>query len=245
MIDTCLTRPGAANIQFGTVNTTGATAPTAQTISFQSTAGGTGAGAVNGANTTIIGSLSAGTGTSGDIIFQTGVKPNSGTAQATATTALTIKGETGAAIVAGTISATLAVLGQANLPCYNSGTGLFTYTILATACVVSDGDAKNNFKPIDPEYALRVVICAVPGTFTYKPERNLGNDLHVGEIAQQMEKCAPELVTRDPVDGHADAIKQLELSPYLFGAIKALSRRLADNDNLRAEVEALRRSIAP
>lgn len=42
----------------------------------------------------MIGSLPTGTGTSGDIIFQTGVKTGSGTTQGAATTALTIKGET-------------------------------------------------------------------------------------------------------------------------------------------------------
>jgi hypothetical protein len=76
-------------LQFGT---TDAAVPVAQTLRVQSVVAGT--AAANGANWTLIGSLPTGTGTSGDIIFQTGVKTGSGTTQGTATTALTLKGET-------------------------------------------------------------------------------------------------------------------------------------------------------
>lgn len=86
--DTILSRNASATWQHGAAD---GSSPVAQTIRFQ---GGAGTN-VAGANATIIGSLSTGTANSGDIIFQTGVKPNtSGTTQATATTALTIKGET-------------------------------------------------------------------------------------------------------------------------------------------------------
>lgn len=62
-------------------------------------------GAATGTNTaavapTISGALSTGTGTNPDLVFQTGVKTTTGTAQATATTALTIKGETQALVAA-------------------------------------------------------------------------------------------------------------------------------------------------
>lgn len=70
----------------------------AQTLRVQSVVAGT--AAANGANWTLIGSLPTGTGTSGDIIIQTGVKTGSGTTQGTATTALTIKGETQAITIA-------------------------------------------------------------------------------------------------------------------------------------------------
>lgn len=86
-----LTSPTAAITQFGAANVNGS--PVAQTIKFQSALA---ASATNQAsvNTTVIGSLGTGTGTNGDIIFQSGVKTASGTNQATPTTALTIKGET-------------------------------------------------------------------------------------------------------------------------------------------------------
>lgn len=71
-----------------------AASPTAFSNTMQSVVGGT--NNANGANWTFVGSKSTGSGTSGDIIFQTGVHPGAGSAttQATPTTALTIKGET-------------------------------------------------------------------------------------------------------------------------------------------------------
>ena len=89
--DTYLSRPAAASWQLGPLD---AASPVAQTLRVQSVVAGT--SNANGANLTHIGSLSTGSGTSGDYIIQTGVAPGSGspTVQATATTALTIKGET-------------------------------------------------------------------------------------------------------------------------------------------------------
>lgn len=55
-----------------------------------------------GGTVTIIPGLSTGAGTNPDLIFQTGIKIASGTGFGTATTALTIKGETQAVIAAGT-----------------------------------------------------------------------------------------------------------------------------------------------
>lgn len=65
-------------------------------------------GAATGTNTaavapTISGALSTGTATNPDLVFQTGVKTTSGTGQATATTALTIKGETQVATFASAV----------------------------------------------------------------------------------------------------------------------------------------------
>lgn len=67
-------------------------APVAQSFQAQSVLAGTSNTA--GANWTLIGSLSSGSGASGDIIFQTGGTGAGATAQNTATTALTIKGAT-------------------------------------------------------------------------------------------------------------------------------------------------------
>ncbi len=93
--DVVLSGPTTANLQFGNPD---AAVAVAQTTKVQSVVAGT--AAANGANWTLIGSLPTGTGTSGDIIFQTGVKTGSGTTQGTPTTALTIKGETQAITIA-------------------------------------------------------------------------------------------------------------------------------------------------
>lgn len=87
--DAILSRKAAASWQLGAAD---AAVAVAQTLRVQSVVAGT--AATNGANWTLAGSLPTGTGTSGDIIIQTGVKTGSGTTQGTATTAITIKGET-------------------------------------------------------------------------------------------------------------------------------------------------------
>jgi hypothetical protein len=87
--DITLSRKAAANLQLGAAD---AASPVAQTISVQSVAAGTSNTA--GVSRTEVGSLSTGSGTSGDIIFQTGGTGAGSTAQNTATTALTIKGGT-------------------------------------------------------------------------------------------------------------------------------------------------------
>lgn len=94
-----MSAPATAMAQFGALD---AASPVAQTLRVQSVVAGT--TATSGQNWTLIGSLPTGTGTSGDIILQTGVKTGSGTTQGTATTALTIKGETQAAIFNGPAS---------------------------------------------------------------------------------------------------------------------------------------------
>ena len=83
---------GGATLQLGAANVNGA--PVAQTLQVQSPLAGSATNTA-GANFTIIGGLGTGTGTGGDIIFQTNVKTTTGTVQGTPTTVLTIKGEPG------------------------------------------------------------------------------------------------------------------------------------------------------
>lgn len=66
-------------------------------------------GAATGSNIAAVapvisGALSTGTGTNPDLIFQTGVKTTTGSSQATATTGLTLKGETQALLATGSLS---------------------------------------------------------------------------------------------------------------------------------------------
>jgi hypothetical protein len=86
---TLFSSPTNASWQSGAAD---AAAPVAQTFRTQSVVAGTSNTA--GQNWTFIGSLSTGSGTSGDIIFQTGGTGAGATAQNTATTGLTIKGGT-------------------------------------------------------------------------------------------------------------------------------------------------------
>lgn len=93
--DLFLSRKAAANLQIGNAD---AAAPVAQILSFQSVVAGTTNTA--GVNTTLIGSLSTGSGASGDLILQTGGTGAGATVQNAAATALTIKGATQAVVIA-------------------------------------------------------------------------------------------------------------------------------------------------
>jgi hypothetical protein len=91
--DVFIRRAAAAALQFGAAD---AAAPVAQTTQVQSVVAGTTNTA--GVNWTLKGSLSTGSGTSGDIILQTGGTGAGSTAQNTATSALTVKGATQAVL---------------------------------------------------------------------------------------------------------------------------------------------------
>lgn len=79
------------------LNNINAASPVSQTLQAQNAATGNNNGA---ATFTDIASLSVGNGTSGDRVFQTGKNGNGSGVLATATTALTLKGETQAVVVA-------------------------------------------------------------------------------------------------------------------------------------------------
>ena len=87
--DTVFSRHAAANWQLGSAD---AAAPIAQTLGVQSVVAGTSNTA--GANWTLNGSVSTGSGTSGDIVFKTGGTGAAATVQNSEVAALTLKGAT-------------------------------------------------------------------------------------------------------------------------------------------------------
>jgi len=93
-----LTSAASNTAQFGSGDSG---TPAAQTIKFQNGSGTN----IAAANATIIAPLATGNATNGDLIFQTGVKTTSGTGAPTATTTLTLKGETQQANFAGVVNA--------------------------------------------------------------------------------------------------------------------------------------------
>lgn len=86
---TILSSPASAAWQLGAAD---AAAPVAQSLFVQNVVAGT--SNTGGANATIQGSLSTGSGISGDVIFKTGGTGAAATAQNSAVAALTIKGAT-------------------------------------------------------------------------------------------------------------------------------------------------------
>jgi hypothetical protein len=88
-----LTSPGTGSVQLGAAD---AASPVGQALSAQSVS--TGTSNTNGVNWTLKGSTSTGSGTAGDIIFQTGGTGAGATSQNAQVTALTLKGATQEAI---------------------------------------------------------------------------------------------------------------------------------------------------
>lgn len=130
-----ITVAAANTLQFGTPDAAG---PNAFTLKAQSVVAGN--SNVAGVNLTLKGSLSTGSGVSGDIIFQTGGTGAGSTSQNTATTALTIKGATQEIICAAPIR--FAGYTVATLPAGNAGDNAYVTDALAPtflATVVGGG----------------------------------------------------------------------------------------------------------
>jgi hypothetical protein len=77
---------------------------------------------------------------------------------------------------------------------------------------------------------MQVVASLEPKEYHYRPETNMGDDVHFGFTAEQVEKVDPNLITYEK-DGQPHAVKYNELWPFLTAAIKELK---SENDNLRA-----------
>jgi hypothetical protein len=118
--------------------------------------------------------------------------------------------------------------------CYNTGTGLATWN--GAGCNVSDVRLKKNIQtlenPLDKIAQLRGV------TFDWKTETKAHHGPQIGFIAQEVEKVFPSAVATGE-DGMKSVSYDKLVAPLVEG-VKALK---ADNDNLRREVEELRREI--
>jgi len=133
-----------------------------------------------------------------------------------------------------TVSGTLTVAGivataQADVVCTTSA-GLLTYQVSATGCAASSIRFKEDLKAIADAMALDVVTRLEPKSYHYRPETDMGSDVHFGFTAEQVGKIAPDLITYED-DGQPHAVKYNELHAFYAGAFRQLK---ADNDNLRA-----------
>lgn len=151
---------GSGDFLFGG---TGSATPVAQIFQMQPGAGTN----IAGQNFTLTGSLSTGTATDGDLIFQTGVANGvSGTGAATPTTALTIKGETQQVVAAkgltvASITGSTQCL-QANTSGVVSGTG----AACGTASTIASGASALGTAAIASATCATVVTASAPSTAT-------------------------------------------------------------------------------
>ena len=231
---TFLQSPAAATMQQG--NYDAATA-TAQTTQVQSVLAGT--SNTGGANWTLIGSLSTGSGTSGDIIFKTGGMGATATSVNAAATAFTIKGATQGVIMsqqATTQGATwmtgLATSSgtQVSFLCRDANNQIIADT--GATCVASSRRFKEFIEPI--ESALSSVIKMIPVSFSYK---KTGNDVldnspnhkfrQVGFIAEDAEKVDRRLVTYD-AEGQVNGFRYGNYVAVLTKAIQEQQIQIND-----------------
>ena len=112
---------------------------------------------------------------------------------------------------------------ETDMLCFNTSTGLVTHSTVAQQCTVSDANLKQEITPIDPRRALAVVTGFDPIEFHYRPEADMGSDLHMGFTMQRVASIEPKLAT-------PNGIKYGELSPWLVAAIQ----------QLKAEIDALK-----
>lgn len=134
---------------------------------------------------------------------------------------------------------TLAASTAVDTVCYSTVTGLFTEEPTGTTCTVSDERKKTAMLPIDNRRSLDIILASSPISYYYKPEAHLDDDYHLGFGAQTLARIAPELVQRD-AEGVPEAVKQIELLPITWAAIKQIG---ADNDERDAEIARLRRRV--
>ena len=129
--DTILTRHAAANWQLGAAD---AAAPVAQTLGVQSVVAGTSNTA--GVNWALNGSVSTGSGTSGDIVLKTGGTGAGAAVQNAEVTALTIKGATQNVVFAAALvsSGTLPTLTTGTCSGSSAAGGSFAGTFVAATC---------------------------------------------------------------------------------------------------------------
>ena len=182
-------------------------------------------------NTTAPLSISGGIGSNAALIIN---QTNSGdifTASASGTTRLTL-GNAGALILSSGV--TESNTGQ--YLCIN--TTSFEIGRNNTACSASSARFKENINNLS--YGLSDVMNLRPVTFTFKPEMNLGNDLQVGFIAEEVEKVIPELVSYDS-QGRPSGVNYPNMTALLTHAIQELAQRLdATSDSVTIAGQSLR-----
>lgn len=141
----------------------------------------------------------------------------------------------------GALAATLATAVGTNVVCNTPGTKTaLTVQVSATGCAASSARFKEGIASLNRQKALDDVLKFEPVSYFYKPEFDMGKDLHVGFTAEQIGSVDPQWITYEDDGFTPHAVKYNEMAPLLAAAIQQLK---ADNDNLRAELEDLKRRV--
>ena len=219
-----ISQPNSSTIHLGAVD---GAAPVAQTLGVQGVAAGYSNTA--GANWTHVGSLSTGSGASGDIIFQTGGTGAGATVQNSAVTALVIKGATQ----------------NIRLPAITTDSGLTDTTVcqdttnhalfsgsgtIGICLGTSSARFKHDINPLAP--GLDAILRLHPISYYLNADHGDPTHLLYGFTAEQMQPVLPALVGLD-AKGRPNTADYVGLIPVL---VKAVQQQQAEIEALKAEV---------
>jgi hypothetical protein len=138
----------------------------------------------------------------------------------------------------GGITATLTNAAGTEIVCYTAGTnGLMTYEPSVAGCVPSDPLLKDRGADLKPEQALAALNALVPGSGTFKAAAHLDSREHVWLYADQVCDMDARLCERD-----ASGTRNYDKVGIMAYAVAAIKELKADNDNLKVEVERMRRA---
>ncbi len=136
----------------------------------------------------------------------------------------------------GGITGTLTNVATTSAVCYNTSTGLLTYDGTLGTCTVSTMRVKHDIRPLATGSLLDGVLRMQPDSFFYNDDQHTPGQ-QLGLMAEDLAAIDGRLVSYDD-QGRPNAIRFLgPMAAYLIGSIKELK---ADNDNLRAELKAVR-----
>jgi hypothetical protein len=199
-------------------------APVAQTIGVQNVV--TGTSNTGGANWTLNGSRSTGTGVGGKLIFQGSLTGSTGTAVNTNFPILTLN-------PGGATTATVQLGDGTNFTTYDSCTALTTGATGVMACTASAMRFKNLY-PSQPLNVAGLDNLRTDIPWKYRDDAGHGLDttrVHVGLFADDVEKLDPRCVVYR--DGELGDYEDRCVIAYL----------VADRKKMKAEIEALRRVV--
>jgi hypothetical protein len=207
-----LTRPASWTIQEGMAD---AAAPNAQAFQAQSVVAGTSNTA--GANWTFGGSRSTGSGTSGDIIFQTGGTGAGATVQNAFVTALTVKGAT--QLVQLNAITTDATHTDATV-CEDTTTHALYFGSGTLGVCLGTSSARFKNRIADQSDGMAQIVGLQPKNFYYNPGYGDGGDREqYGFLAEDVVSVLPKLVGMD-ADGKPNSVDLIGMIPIMVKAIQ-------------------------
>ena len=134
--------------------------------------------------------------------------------------------------------------GGINIPSLQPSSGTATIHIggagkLYIVADSSDIRLKENIQQLDK--GLNEVLRLNPISFTWKPEINQDDKVHIGFIAQEVEKIIPEVIRYDPdANMDDDPIMNLDYMPMVSLLTKAIQEQQAMIDELKSSLIAIK-----